>query len=70
MRRGEIAQLRWQDIRGNIARLEDTKNGERRDVPLSSVAREIVARQLRKLYDNRLFGTCLLTIFSKNGIFY
>jgi len=56
MRRGEIAQLRWQDIRGNIARLEDTKNGERRDVPLSTAACRIVARQIRNIQDNRIFG--------------
>lgn len=56
MRRGEIAGLRWGDIKGTVAHLEDTKNGERRDVPLSSTARAVVNRQVRKLHDQRVFG--------------
>lgn len=58
MRRAEIASLRWEDIHGNIARLHDTKNGERRDVPLSSRAREIIHRRAkgRSLNDKRVFG--------------
>ncbi|MDK9720697.1 MAG: site-specific integrase [Rhodospirillales bacterium] len=37
MRRGELLSLRWEnvDLRRKVARLEDTKNGEARDVPLS-----------------------------------
>jgi len=57
MRRGEIAQLRHGDIQGKVAVLLDTKNGERRDVPLSSRARAILARRakVRSLKDDRVF---------------
>lgn len=40
MRRSELVLLRREQIRGKVAHLEDTKNGERRLVPLSTVARE------------------------------
>lgn len=40
MRRGEIASLRWEhiDLKDRVAHLPKTKNGDSRDVPLSSVA--------------------------------
>lgn len=40
MRQGELWKLDWQNVhlRERYVRLEDTKNGERRDVPLSSAA--------------------------------
>jgi integrase len=38
MRRSELVTLRKDQIRGKVAYLEDTKNGERRSVPLSSRA--------------------------------
>jgi len=40
MRRGEIASLRWEhiDLKDRVAHLPKTKNGESRDVPLSSKA--------------------------------
>ena len=40
MRRGELLALCWEniDLHKRVARLDDTKNGERRDIPLSSVA--------------------------------
>lgn len=44
MRAGEIAGLTWDRVRGDHVRLPETKNGSARDVPLSSVARRIVAR--------------------------
>ncbi len=56
MRRGEIAELHWKDIKGNVAHLEDTKNGERRDVPLSRQAHAAVIHQVRQLHDSRVFG--------------
>ena len=40
MRAGEIAKLKPEDIRGAVATLEDTKNGTRREVPLSKLALE------------------------------
>lgn len=45
MRRGEIVKLRRQNIRGRVALIPDTKNGEDRRVPLSTRAAETIARQ-------------------------
>ena len=44
MRQGEIIGLKWEDIdwERKVAHLEDTKNGERRDVPLSKAAVEVL----------------------------
>ncbi|HKQ26829.1 MAG TPA: site-specific integrase [Burkholderiales bacterium] len=44
MRRGELLALTWADInlQTGVARLHDTKNSERRDVPLSRRALEIL----------------------------
>lgn len=46
MRSGEILSLQWEfvDLRSRIAILPDTKNGTRRDVPLSLAARDALAR--------------------------
>lgn len=55
MRRSEIAGLRREHIRGKVAYLEDTKNGERRSVPLSNRARELLA-SLPKRIDGRVFS--------------
>lgn len=38
MREGEIAELLWSDLKGKVAHLRKTKNGEERDVPLSKEA--------------------------------
>ena len=43
MRSGEITGLQWADVRPKSVRLPDTKNGDSREVPLSPVAREILA---------------------------
>ena len=44
MRRGELLSLRWQhiDLQGKTAFLPDTKNGDSRTVPLSSVAVQVL----------------------------
>jgi integrase len=42
MRLGEICSLRPQDIKGRVARLGMTKNGTKRDVPLSSRAVQLL----------------------------
>ena len=44
MRAGEILQLRWEYVKLNtrIAHLPDTKNGAKRDVPLSLKARDLL----------------------------
>lgn len=38
MRQSEIAGLRWDDVSGRVATLHKTKNGDKREVPLSKVA--------------------------------
>jgi len=46
MRQGEIINLRWEHInlKTRIAHLPDTKNGSKRDVPLSVKARDVLIR--------------------------
>ncbi|MDT7519872.1 tyrosine-type recombinase/integrase [Rhodoferax sp. TBRC 17660] len=45
MRRGELLSLRWEhiDLQGRTAFLPDTKNGDARTVPLSTVAVKVLA---------------------------
>ena len=45
MRRGELLNLKWEDIdlEKQVAHLEMTKNGSKRDVPLSKRAKEILS---------------------------
>ena len=47
MRRGEILGLRWQDIslENRVARLQKTKNGTSREVPLSTKAVDVLKDQ-------------------------
>jgi integrase len=51
MRRGELLSLRWEhiDLQGRTAFLPDTKNGESRTVPLSSVAVQLLAELPRHI---------------------
>jgi integrase len=51
MRRGELLALRWEhiDLQGRSAFLPDTKNGESRTVPLSSVAVQVLAQLPRHI---------------------
>ncbi len=42
MRLGEVCSLKWSDIRRNVARIENTKNGHARNVPLSKRAVELL----------------------------
>ena len=51
MRRGELLALRWEhiDLYSRTALLPDTKNGEPRTVPLSSVAIEILTKLPRAI---------------------
>lgn len=46
MRQGEILNLQWEHInfRTKVAHLPDTKNGSKRDVPLSTKARDALTR--------------------------
>lgn len=45
MRRSELLRLKWSDINydSSLAKLEDTKNGEEREVPLSGRALQVLA---------------------------
>lgn len=57
MRRGELLRLRWKDIDLNrrIATLDDSKNGESRQVPLSGLALEAL-RTLPRRIDGKVLG--------------
>lgn len=57
MRRGEIAALRWEnvDLKRRVAHLPETKNGEARDVPLSSGALKTLQSIPRRI-DGWVFG--------------
>lgn len=55
MRSGEICALQHQDIVGKVALVRDSKNGQKRRVPLSSRAVEII-EQAKKYEDQYLFG--------------
>lgn len=57
MRRGEIAGLRWEsvDLKRRVIHLTDTKNGEARDVPLSSRAVRVLLVLPRRI-DGWVFG--------------
>jgi integrase len=57
MRRGELLRLRWADIDFTkaVAVLHDTKNGDRRVVPLSSVAMGLLLGLVRRI-DGGVFG--------------
>jgi integrase len=51
MRRGELLSLRWEhiDLKGRTAFLPDTKNGESRTVPLSTLAVHVLAGLTRHI---------------------
>ncbi len=57
MRRGEILSLRGEhiDLERNRIVLEDTKNGERRTVPLTSLARTLVSQRINAMADRKGF---------------
>ena len=42
MRLGEVCGMKWSDVSEKTVTLEDTKNGDKRNVPLSLKAREII----------------------------
>lgn len=57
MRRGELLKLRWADIdfTKSVAILDDTKNGDCRTVPISTVAMGLLLGLVRRI-DGRVFG--------------
>lgn len=61
MRRSELVLLRRDQVRGKVAYLEDTKNGSRRAVPLSSRARELLS-SLPLRMDGRFFSLSPQTV--------
>ncbi len=58
MRRGELLDMKWDnvDLKDRVVHLEDTKNGESRDVPLSNRAIETLKALPRSL-DGRILPT-------------
>ncbi|PIV87803.1 MAG: hypothetical protein COW48_09550, partial [Hydrogenophilales bacterium CG17_big_fil_post_rev_8_21_14_2_50_63_12] len=57
MRQGEILGLRWEDVdlKTRVAVLHDTKNGERRVVPLSSAALSVLKSLPRGIRGGLIF---------------
>ncbi|MFP3922329.1 integrase [Pseudomonas sp. W5-36] len=55
MRRSELVMLRKDQVRGKVAFLEDTKNGERRSVPLSSRALALLEGLPKPIAGGRYF---------------
>ncbi|MNM83322.1 site-specific tyrosine recombinase XerC [compost metagenome] len=62
MRRSELLMLRRDQVRGKVAYLEDTKNGERRAVPLSSRAIALLEGLPTPIGGGRYFNLALNTI--------
>lgn len=62
MRRSELHELRRDQVRGKVAYLEDTKNGERRAVPLSSRAMALLQMLPVPIGGGRYFTLALNTI--------
>lgn len=58
MRRGELLNLKWEhiDLDSKIAFLPDTKNGESRTVPLSSIAVSVLRKLPRSKHPNVFRG--------------
>lgn len=56
-RQGEILEIRWKnvDLKSRVIFLTDTKNGESRAVPLSTVAIETIKSQPRGIGDSTVF---------------
>lgn len=57
MRLGELLSLRWSeiDLQKRVARLIETKNGDSRNVPLSTRAIEALRHRPRSISDDRVF---------------
>ncbi len=60
MRQSELLGLKWKDVDlgRKVVHLEDTKNGERRDVPLSSAAVDVL-KAIPRSVDGRVFAVSL-----------
>lgn len=61
MRAGEICGLKWADVKADYVQLHLTKNGTARDVPLSAVAKRIIA-QMAGWDDVQVFGIKTATL--------
>ena len=61
MRAGELCNLKWEDVREDHVILHITKNGKRREVPLSSRAKMLIDR-LRGWDDEKVFGITAPTL--------
>lgn len=63
MRLGEICGIKWDDVADKSVTLPETKNGDRRNVPLSHKAREIISG--REGIDNESVFTLSSSVASK-----
>lgn len=61
MRAGELCNLKWEDVREDHVILHITKNGKRREVPLSSRAKMLIDR-MRGWDDDKVFGITAQTL--------
>ncbi len=72
MRQGEILKLTRDDIKGRVATLTDTKNGDYRGVPLSGAAMQIIEQRPERgrlfAVDPRSFDTLFRKARAKAGI--
>jgi len=61
MRKGEILSLEWRmiDFKTGFVRLEDTKNGEKRNVPLNNTVIEVLKPLARAIDDGKIFAGSL-----------
>jgi len=55
MRASEILNLTWQDIHDSIATIHESKNGQRREVPLSKKALREINHLPKHISSNRIF---------------
>ena len=60
MRKGELLNLRWQDVKfsKNVLVVEDSKNGDKRSVPLTGLAHKVLqeASKIRRLDTDLIFA--------------
>lgn len=61
MRKGEILSLEWRmiDLKNGSIRLENTKNGDKRNVPLNNTVMEVLRSLPRAINDGKLFANTL-----------
>ena len=58
MRRGEILGLKWDnvDLRNGYLLVEDSKNGDRREVPINGAVRDVLSKIIRRINSTYVFS--------------